>query len=135
MVVLDRADTTLRHLTSYWETFRQKDDPKKSPAITALEDVLYAGREARIHVLYNGHINGSVLAPAAREQFATVILARVGEGTWQRLAPIAGPAPKSSPLPGRAHVVKDGAAHPTQALLMTDAEAADWLALTAAGEN
>lgn len=26
MVVIDRADATLRHLARYWETFRQKDD-------------------------------------------------------------------------------------------------------------
>ncbi|MGK5546683.1 hypothetical protein ACSNOH_18415 [Streptomyces sp. URMC 127] len=134
MVVLDQADTTLRQLTRYWETFRQKDDPKKSPAVVALEDVLYTGRQARIHVLYNGRAVNGGLAPAAREQFATVILARFTANTWQRLAPIAGPAPKSSPLPGRVHVVQDSTAHPTQALLMTDAEAADWLAATAPGE-
>ncbi|MFF3343221.1 hypothetical protein [Streptomyces flavidovirens] len=132
MVVLDRADDTMRHLASYWENFRQKDDPKKSLAITALEDVLHAGRQARIHVLCNSRVSGG-LAPAARDQFATVILARVSAGTWQRLAPIAGPAPKSSAHPGRAHVVQDGTAHPTQLLLMTDAEAADWLTATAAG--
>ncbi|MEU0216058.1 hypothetical protein ABZ281_13435 [Streptomyces sp. NPDC006265] len=133
VAVLDRADATLRHLTRYWETFRQEDDPKKSPAITALEDVLHAGREARIHVLYNGRVTGG-LAPTTREQFATVILARVSAGTWQQLAPIAGPAPKSSAHPGRAHVVQDGTASPAQVLLMTDAEAADWLTATAAGK-
>ncbi|MCX5097188.1 hypothetical protein OOK36_52665 [Streptomyces sp. NBC_00365] len=63
-----------------------------------------------------------------------MILARVGEGTWQRLAPIAGPAPKSRAHPGRAHVVQDGTAHPTQVRLLTDAEAADWLIATVAGE-
>ncbi|MDX3527756.1 hypothetical protein P1P75_15225 [Streptomyces sp. ID05-39B] len=43
MAVLDRADTTLRHLAQHWETFRQKDDLKKSLAITALEDALHEG--------------------------------------------------------------------------------------------
>ncbi|MEV7817104.1 hypothetical protein AB0P05_41555 [Streptomyces flaveolus] len=43
MVVIDRADATLRHLARYWETFRQKGDPKRSPAIAALEAVLYEG--------------------------------------------------------------------------------------------
>jgi hypothetical protein len=33
------------------------------------------------------------------------------------------------------HVVQEGDAHPAQVLLMTDAEAADWLTATAAGEN
>jgi hypothetical protein len=54
---------------------------------------------------------------------------------WRRLAPIIDPAPKSSPLPGRVHIVQEGDAHPAQVLLMTDAEAADWLTATAAGEN
>ncbi|MER8225388.1 hypothetical protein ABTZ58_33515 [Streptomyces sp. NPDC094143] len=135
MVVIDRADDTLRHLARYWETFRQEDDPKRSPAIAALEAVLYEGRAARIHVIYDGPTNvGGRLIPGAREQFATVILARVSAGTWQRLAPIVDPAPKSSPLPGRVHVVQDGTAHPAQAVLMTDAEAADWLTTTAAGQ-
>jgi hypothetical protein len=133
MVVLDRADTTLRHLARYWETFRQKNDPKKSPAITALEDVLHTGHQARIHVLYNGRASDS-LAPAARDQFTTAILARVSTSTWQHLAPIAGPAPKPSAHPGRAHVVQDDTTHPTQLLLMTDAEAADWLTGASAEE-
>ncbi|MFI1928417.1 hypothetical protein [Streptomyces sp. NPDC020377] len=60
--------------------------------------------------------------------------AQVSAGMWQRLAPIVDPAPKSSPLPGRVHVVQDGDAHPAQVLLMTGAEAADWLTTTTAGE-
>ncbi|MFI0141961.1 hypothetical protein [Streptomyces luteogriseus] len=72
--------------------------------------------------------------PGAREQFSTVILARVSPGMWQRLAPIVDPAPTSSLLSGRIHVVQDGDAHPAQVPLMTDAEAADWLTATAAGE-
>ncbi|MFI6039237.1 hypothetical protein ACIBBD_34955 [Streptomyces sp. NPDC051315] len=72
--------------------------------------------------------------PGAREQFSTVILARVSPRMWQRLAPIVDPAPTSSLLSGRVHVVQDGDAHPAQVPLMTDAEAADWLTATAAGE-
>lgn len=75
--------------------------------------------------------------PGAREQFATVVLARVDAGTWQRLAPVLDPATKGSPLPGRGHVVHvvhDGDAHPAQVPLMTDAEAAEWLTATTAGE-
>jgi len=77
-----------------------------------------------------------------------VILARVSAGTWQQLAPIAGPTPKSSAHPGHVHVVQNDTArpghaqvvqndtaHPTQLLLMTGAEAADWLTTTAAGKS
>ncbi|WP_326790093.1 hypothetical protein [Streptomyces sp. NBC_00151] len=91
-------------------------------------DVLYEGRAARIHVLCNGRAASGGLLPAAREQFATVILAWVGVNTWQQ----AGPAPKNSTLPGAAHVIQDGTAHQTQLLLLTDA--ADWLTAMAAEE-
>ncbi|MFD4131217.1 hypothetical protein [Streptomyces goshikiensis] len=67
----------------------------KSLAITALKDVLHVGHGARIHVLYNGHAYGG-LVPAARDQVATVVLARVSAGTWQRLGPIAGPPPRAA---------------------------------------
>ncbi|MYX99907.1 hypothetical protein GT045_35195 [Streptomyces sp. SID486] len=111
--MIDRADATLRHLTRYWDTFRQKDDPQRSPAPAALEAVLYAGREARIHVIYDGPatVSGRLIA-GAREQFFTIILARVSAGMWQQLAPIVDPTPQSSPLLGRVHVVQDGDAHP-----------------------
>ncbi|MBQ0975580.1 hypothetical protein AB0N37_31805 [Streptomyces griseoincarnatus] len=93
------------------------------------------GREAHIHVIYDGPATvGGRLILGAREQFSTNILARVSAGMWQRLAPIVDPAPTSSPLPGRVHVDQDGDAHPAQAVLMTDAEAADWLTTRAAGE-
>ncbi|MFJ4429038.1 hypothetical protein [Streptomyces bobili] len=62
MAVFDRVDDTLRHLARYWETFRHEGDPKKSPAISVLEDVLYEGRQARIHVLYNGQASGGGLS-------------------------------------------------------------------------
>ncbi len=92
MVVLDRA-AAVRHLARYWETFRQKDDSNKSPAITALEDVLYEGRQARIHVLYNGRAAAKAPSPPPASH---LILARVGAGTWQRLASIAGPVLKAA---------------------------------------
>lgn len=44
-------------------------------------------------------------------------------------------ASKCSTHPGRVHVVQDGSAHQTQALLLTDAEAADWLTATTAGSS
>lgn len=84
----------MRQLTRYWKTFRQKDDPRTSPAITALEDAIWAGREARVHVILGGRANGILAGTSAREQFATVILARFSADTWRRLAPVAVSAPK-----------------------------------------
>lgn len=126
IVALDEADATVRRLARYWKTFRQQDDPATSPAVTALQDAFWAGRAARVHVIADGHPAG-VLGAQVREQFATVVLARVTASTWRRLAPVAGPAPKQSRHPGRFHVIQQSAINETQAIVMTDAEVVNWL--------
>lgn len=132
-VVFEAADTTLRNLTRYWDTVREKGDPKTSPAVAALEELLFAGRQARMHVLLAGHLNNP-LGPEGRENFSTVVLGRVTTRTWERLAPHIDTTVKPSPCPGRVHVVQGLTAHPTQVLLLTDAEAAAWVTSTAAAE-
>lgn len=127
IVSVDSAYSALRQLTRYWETFRDKEDPHMSPAVTALEAALWTGRAARVHVILNGMPAPSVLGAAPHEMFGTVILARVSATTWQRLAPLAGPAPKPSKHQGRSHVIQHGEVHETQAIWMTDADVVTWL--------
>lgn len=127
IVSMDSANGTLHQLTRYWETFRGNDDPHTSPAVTALDAALWAGRAARVYVLLDGTPITSVLGAAPHELFGTVILARVTTTTWQRLAPLTGPAPKPNRLTGRGHVIQDGEAHETQAIWMTDADVVTWL--------
>ncbi|OKI49392.1 hypothetical protein [Streptomyces sp. MJM1172] len=91
IVALDEADATLRRLARYWETFRQKGAPTTSPAITALKDALWAERAARGPRHLQREAPAGALGLQAREQFATVILARFTADTWQRLALMAGP--------------------------------------------
>lgn len=62
-----------------------------------------------------------------------MILLRFTADTWRRLAP-SWPRPEQSTHPGCVHVVQHNGAHETQAILMADAEAADWLTVTAAGQ-
>ncbi|MER5852507.1 hypothetical protein ABT126_37315 [Streptomyces sp. NPDC002012] len=104
-MVFEEADATLRKLARYWDTIRQKDDPKTSPAVDALNEILFAGRQARIYVLFDGHPTNSALdGGEGRELFSTVVLARVPTSTWDRFAPQVDPAPKGSthPRPRRA---------------------------------
>ncbi|MET7609191.1 hypothetical protein [Streptomyces avermitilis] len=81
------------------ETQRLRDpgDPKVSPAVDALNEILYMGRRLRMHVLLVAE-SATVCAlggPEVREQFTTVILARASTGMWRRLAPIAHAAASS----------------------------------------
>ncbi|MFD5110324.1 hypothetical protein [Streptomyces cinereoruber] len=127
IVSMDSAHSALRQLTRYWETFRSKDDPRMSPAVSALEAALWTGRAARVHVILDGTPAPGVLGAAPHELFGTVILARISASTWQHLAPLAGPAPKPSRHGGRGHVVQHDDAHETQTLWMTDANVVTWL--------
>ncbi|MFI2209840.1 hypothetical protein [Streptomyces sp. NPDC020141] len=123
-----RLQRALGQLTRYWETFRGNDDPHTSPAVAALEAALWTGRAARVHVILDGTPAPGVLGAAPHEMFGTVILARVSAGTWQRLAPLAGPAPKPSKHPGRLHVIQQGTTiQEKQAIVMTDADVVNWL--------
>lgn len=134
IVAVDSAGGTLHQLPNCWETFRQQDDPTTSPAVTALEEALWAGRSARIHVILDGAPRTSILG--AHELFATVILARFTADTWLRLAPIAGPAPEPSRSPQRRfRVVHQGDTHAAQAVWMTDTDVVNWLTDPTASES
>ncbi|WP_406429207.1 hypothetical protein [Streptomyces sp. NBC_00147] len=76
IVSMDSAHHTLRQLTRYWTKFRGNDDPHTSPAVTALEEALWAGRAARVHVTLDGTPHTRALGAAPHELFATVVLAR-----------------------------------------------------------
>ncbi|MFF2236272.1 hypothetical protein [Streptomyces anulatus] len=128
IVAIYEANATLRRLARYWETFRQKDDPKTSPAIAALEEALWVERAARVHVIFDGRPQATVLKGAPSELFATVILARFTADTWKVLAPDIGPAPKQRhPQQGRFHVIRHGEVDETQAIRMTDTDVVTWL--------
>ncbi|MFK0112585.1 hypothetical protein [Streptomyces sp. NPDC091217] len=126
VVVFEYGDATLRRLARDWETVRQPGDPRVSPALTALTDVLFAGDMVRMNVFFNGDPTLSVLGLEGREQFSTVVLGRVPAGTWRRFAPAVGPAPKDRGglNRGRVHVVQGGdTVRQTQVLTLTDPEA------------
>ncbi|WP_236246971.1 hypothetical protein [Streptomyces sp. CC210A] len=127
IVSMDSANSTLRQLTRYWETFRGEDDPHTSPAVTALEAALWSGRAARVHVILDGTPTTSILGAAPHELFGTIVLARVSANTWQLLAPLTTPTPKPSRHQGRGHVIQHGEVHETQAIWMTGADVVNWL--------
>ncbi|WP_053673048.1 hypothetical protein [Streptomyces sp. NRRL B-1140] len=131
-VVFEAAGHTLRQLARHWDTVRQEGDPRTSPAVDAYEELLFAGREARIHVLAGAQSYNPALG---HEQFSTVLLGRVTTRTWSQAAPQIATVPKASAHRGRFRTVQGLTAHPTQVLLMTDAEAAAWAAATEAEED
>ncbi|WP_245607662.1 pRL2-11 [Streptomyces prunicolor] len=128
VILLEEINATMKQLTRYWEKIKEKGDPKISPAVDALAEILFMGRAVRLHVLLvaQSATARALGGPEMRENFATRILARYTQNAWKMLVPEVQPAPKSTRHIGRAQVVLGGMAHETQVLFMTDAEARAW---------
>ncbi|MFF8747142.1 pRL2-11 [Streptomyces californicus] len=128
LILLEEVNATMKMLARYWEKTRESGDPKVSPAIDALNEILYMGRQLRMHVLLvaQSATARALGGPEVREQFSTRILARYSVNAWRMLAPEIHPAPKSTKHHGRAQVVSGGSASETQILFFTEAEARAW---------
>ncbi|MGW6360318.1 pRL2-11 [Streptomyces sp. NPDC055092] len=134
LILLEEVNATMKQLARYWERTRESGDPKVSPAVDALNEILYMGRQVRMHVLLvaQSATARALGGPEVREQFATRILARYSVNAWRMLAPEVHPAPKSTKHIGRAQVVIGGSARETQVLFFTDVEAREWATTGAA---
>ncbi|MFH0246372.1 pRL2-11 [Streptomyces sp. HK10] len=128
VILLEEINATMKQLTRYWEKIKEKGDPKVSPAVDALAEILFMGRAVRLHVLLvaQSATARALGGPEMRENFATRILARYTQNAWRMLVPEVQPAPKSTRHIGRAQVVLGGVAHETQVMFMSDAEARAW---------
>lgn len=124
LVIAEELNATIGQLRAYWESVRAKGEPKTSPAIAALADLLFMGRAAKVNV---GAIAQMLTAraiggPEARENFGVRCLARYTRNNWQMLVPEA-PMPRSSRTLGRWQVVIGGEVSETQVCYLSTQEA------------
>ncbi|HEX5367318.1 MAG TPA: FtsK/SpoIIIE domain-containing protein, partial [Acidimicrobiales bacterium] len=128
VILLEEANATIGRLRRHWDRTRERGDPRTSPAIDALSDILMMGRAVRMHVLLVAQLATAraLGGPEIREQFACRILARYTRNAWAMLAPEVSPPPPSTRHVGRAQVVLGGQATLTQVILMSDTEAREW---------
>lgn len=128
VILLEEANATISKLKRYWTQTRGKNDPKESPAIDALREVLFMGRAVRLNVLLvaQSATAAALGGPEVRECFATRILARYTRNAWMMLVPEVQPVPRSTRHVGRAQVVLGGVATETQVVFLTPDEARAW---------
>lgn len=129
VVFFEEQNVGMKELKKYWESIRTKDDPKRSPAIDALDEILCAGRQAKMHVMTIAQLFTVQAAggdPTARENYSTRILARAQANAWKMLAPEAAPFPRLNKHRGRMYIVDDGSAVEFQGIFMTKEEARAW---------
>lgn len=128
-IIVEEANATISKLKRWWTANRDsKHDPKESPAIDALREILFMGRAVKMHVLLvaQSATAAALGGPEVRECFATRILARYTRNAWMMLVPEVQPIPRSTRHVGRAQVVLGGVASETQVMFMTPAEAREW---------
>lgn len=127
-ILLEEANATISKLKRWWAANRDKEDPKESPAIDALREILFMGRAVKMHVFLvaQSATANALGGPEVRECFAVRILSRYTRNAWNMLVPEVQPVPRSTRHVGRAQVVLGGVAHETQVAFFTDSEAREW---------
>ncbi|MFD4371074.1 pRL2-11 [Streptomyces sp. NPDC058486] len=128
VILLEEINATMAQLRRHWERTRGNADPKASPALDALAEILFMGRQVRLHVLLvaQSATARALGGPEMRENFSTRILVRYTLNAWKMLVPEVTPAPKPTRHPGRVQVVLGGTARETQVLNLSETEARAW---------
>ncbi|WBB66912.1 type IV secretory system conjugative DNA transfer family protein [Micromonospora sp. WMMD812] len=124
LVIAEELNATIGQLVNFWVEARGKGDPKRSPAVSALADLLFMGRSAKVNVLAIAQMltARAIGGPEARENFGIRCLARYTANNWKMLVPEAA-MPRASRTLGRWQVVIGGQATETQVAYLTAAEA------------
>jgi hypothetical protein len=127
--VLEEQNVTMRKLSRYWKRIRdKKEDPERSPAVDAIEDVASMGRAVMEHLLSIAQF-GSTSATggsAVRENYSNRILGRNTQNVWRMLAPEISPIPRQRRIVGRVYSVLAGHATETQVARWTPDEVREW---------
>jgi hypothetical protein len=123
-IICEELNATMGKLRKYWNEIRAKDDPKRSPALGALDAASFMGRQVLCNILYIGQ-RLSVKAAGgdgdARENIGVIGFGRYSPSNWKMLAG-EHPMPPKSLHPGRLQIVATGVTE-VQAVKMSAAEA------------
>lgn len=136
LVLAEEWSITAPLLTDYWAALRSMADaeekrtmPARSPAITSLMKVIFAGRALGVFlqlvaIRFSARVtNGNA---DLRESFQVINMARYKPQTVKMLAPDVKPFPRKSKHPGRWVAVNGDEAIVYQAVLWSDEAARKW---------
>ncbi|MDN5915123.1 MAG: ATP-binding protein [Pseudonocardia sp.] len=124
-LLAEEMNATINRLNKYWREIKEKGDPNTSPAVEALLDLLFMGRQIKIHVVSVAQMASArtMGGPEARENYATRCLSRYTMNAWRMLCPEVWPMPKKPKQIGRWQIVTAGVATETQIAFFTPREA------------
>jgi hypothetical protein len=105
-------------LKAYWAALRELDKslPKRSPALAALGNVSFAGRQVRMHIFFIGQMITAAATGAndssVRGNIGISCMARYTPSSWSKMTAV--PMPPVPTVPGRIQVVTAAGVRETQ---------------------
>jgi hypothetical protein len=119
-IICEEMNMATSLLKQHWAEIRSKDDPKKSPALTGMGGVSFAGRAVKMHLIVIGQqlTADSLGGGAVRENIGVRCLARYQQSSWQMLAGRDVPMPPSPTVDGRVQCIAGPTVSETQTPLM-----------------
>jgi hypothetical protein len=133
LIVCEELNVMAARLAAYWRDYeRQQGDPLRSPAVIALNELLFMGRQVKMHIIQAAQRAeaNAVGGGAARENMVgRIMIGKCTPKTWKMLAGEF-EMPPMKVKQGRAYMVTDSV-HEVQTTWLTEQEAWD---LALAGE-
>ena len=117
-IIAEEMNLAVPRLKQYWASIRDKEDPKRSPALDGFAAVSFAGRAVRMHLI----VIGQMLTAAAlgggdvRENIGVRMMARYTANSWKMQTDL--PMPPPSDVPGRVQIIASGTVREAQVPLM-----------------
>jgi hypothetical protein len=130
LVVVEELNQTADVLQAHWAARPKRSTLHKSPAVTALQSVLYTGRQCNVNMLVmaqKGTANafGGGNGGAARENATVILGANSSESAWRMLAPDCVMPPRNT-TPGRMYTITTDTPRTVQVGYLTDQQARLW---------
>jgi len=118
-IVAEELNLATPRLKQHWADIRSKDDVKKSPALTGMGEVAFAGRAVKMHLIVIGQMMTAEAlgGGAVRENMGIRCMARYTQNSWKMLAGDT-PMPPSPSVPGRVQCLASGTVREAQVPLM-----------------
>ena len=117
-IIAEELNYVTPELRDYWTETRQKDQPKKSPALSSLAAVSFAGRAVDMHeVLIGQMLTADVTGSrdnSVKANIGVKAMARYGAPEWQTAVGKNVPMPPSPSVLGRIQLVTPGGTYETQ---------------------
>ena len=108
LVVAEESNALMNRLRHYWNDIRERGDPKRSPAVDALELAFLMGRQLFINVVQFGQMLSvrATTGGEGRENMGIRIMGRATVNNWKMMVP-EHDYPGKTVRPGRVHVITD----------------------------